>query len=156
MHIHFFQTGGSIDKAYPRGENNHGYNFEICDPAFVRILSVIKPQFSFSAVTILRKDSLDITDDDRVSIVAAVEKSAHEKIVITHGTDTIYVTAEVLAKKCLPKTIVLTGSNLPELFKESDAAFNIGMAIGGVQVLPHGVYIALDGVVEDWRVYKKR
>ncbi|MFM2415117.1 MAG: hypothetical protein RI911_810 [Candidatus Parcubacteria bacterium] len=147
MHIHCFQTGGTIDKHYPRGTTHHGYNFEITDPAVERILEISHISFPFTVTSLLKKDSLDITDEDRALIVSSVSSSPRSHILITHGTDTVLKTAEALEAAHLPKVIVLTGAMLPECFKGTDANFNIGLAVGALQTKEPGVYIALYGQI---------
>lgn len=154
MHITFVQTGGTIDKDYPRGEVGHGYEFKIGDPAVNSILPYSHAMFDYNIVEVTKKDSLDLTDEDRRNILNAVESSTSDHIVITHGTDTMGKTAETLSH-IQGKTIVLTGAMLPEKFMTSDARFNVGMAIGAVQVLPPGIYIALYGRVVPWRDFKQ-
>lgn len=156
MEIVCIQTGGSIDKAYPRGDTHHGYNFEITDPAFERVLRECAPHIAYTSQSVCKKDSLDMTDSDRDAVVQAVTRAASERVLITHGTDTIHLTAQCCAAARIPKTIVLTGANLPEVFKGSDAAFHIGMALAGVQTLPHGVYIALNGLLVPHEQYIKQ
>lgn len=149
MKILLIQTGGSIDKDYPSGDDDHGYSFEITAPAYERILSRIKPSFDYETESILKKDSLDITDEDRQLILDRCKASNIDRIVITHGTDTMVKTAEVLSQ-LEDKTIVLTGAFAPELFKNTDADFNLGMAIAGVTILAPGVYITMDGIIMPW------
>jgi L-asparaginase len=149
MKILFLQTGGSIDKDYPTGEENDGYSFLIADPAYKRILGYVKPSFDYEDQTVLQKDSLDITEDEREKILQACKDSSINKIIITHGTDTMLKTAELLSQ-INDKTIVLTGAMTPELFKNTDADFNLGTAIGGVSVLNPGVYVAMNGLVLPW------
>lgn len=146
MKIVFVQTGGTIDKDYPEGSTNHGYEFKIGEPAFASILKKAKIDFEYEVLTLLKKDSLDITAEDRKKVFDKIKSLKDTKIVITHGTDTIRKTAESLSK-VLGKTIVLTGSMLPEKFYESEADFNVGMAVGCAQSLPPGVYIVLNGVI---------
>jgi L-asparaginase len=149
MKITFLQTGGTIDKDYPAGDNNHGYAFEITTPAVRRILEKLDPlECEYEIVECLKKDSLDITDNDRAKIASTCKSIPDECIVITHGTDTIRETAESLASLKDAKTIVLTGAMKPERFKDSDADFNLGLAVGAVSTLENGVYIALNGVIE--------
>ena len=94
----------------------------------------------------MRKDSLEINDEDRVRISDSVRQAMQTKVVITHGTDTMTDTAACLLN--IPdKTIVLTGSLAPARFAQSDATFNVGMAFAAVQSLPQGVYIAMNGKV---------
>ena len=155
MTIMFIQTGGTIDKKYPATDTNHGYFFEIGEPSFLPILERADPDFSYKVMTVLRKDSLDITDKDRDQLYEAIDDLKEDRIVVTHGTDTIYQTAEKLST-IKGKTIIVTGSRLPEKFYNSDAEFNVGMAVAGAQILPHGVYIALYGLVTPWDEYSQR
>lgn len=150
MNIAFIQAGGTIDKGYPETGGTHGYNFEIANPAYEAMLEKFKPKFSFSSSSAVKKDSLDLTDEDRDLIYNAVEACEQEKVVITHGTDTIKKTAEKLST-IENKTIVLTGAMLPADFNDSDAEFNVGIAIGAAQSIESpGVYIALFGTVVPW------
>lgn len=149
MKILFLQTGGTIDKDYPMGETHHGYNFEITTAAYERILERAKPSFSFESKTVLQKDSLDITDEERELIAQACQASPTDKIIVTHGTDTMLKTAELLSS-IQGKTMVLTGALRPELFKNTDADFNLGTAVGGIGLLDHGVYIAMGGRIIPW------
>ena len=112
--------------------------------------------FEFAVESVVRKDSLEITDADRQCIRERVLASPCERILITHGTDTMTQTA--LALVDIPdKTIVLTGSMQPARFRATDAVFNIGTAIGAVQTLRHGVYLAINGrVLDPARVRKNR
>ncbi len=153
MKITFIQTGGTIDKDYPQRETDHGYEFKIAEPAFNFILKKVKPDFEYEVISILKKDSLDIMEEDREKIYSVVNSLENDKIVITHGTDTIQKTAEKLSY-IQNKTIILTGAMLPEKFCNSDADFNIGMATGVVQTLDKGVYIALYGEVCSWDKFK--
>jgi L-asparaginase len=147
MDLLFVQTGGTIDKDYPRTRG--GGAFEITDPAVARILECGNPAFQFEVVSVARKDSLDLTDDDRRSIRDVCAAATATRIVVTHGTDTMIETAEVLAG-IAGKVIVLTGAMRPERFSNSDAAFNVGVAIGAAQSLAAGVYVAMHGQVHRW------
>src|SRR5262249_40380372 len=103
-------------------------------------------KYPFEILEALRKDSLDLTDDDRDSLFRQVAGVKSSRVVMTHGTDTMTVTAEKL--RSIPgKTIVLTGALMPARFSESDASFNLGMAFATVQVAPPGVYIVMNGEV---------
>jgi L-asparaginase len=144
MKISIIQTGGTIDKDYPK--KTKGYAFEISDPSIERILKKIKTGFSYEIISAFKKDSLDVTDEDRNYLMKICSESPDNKIIITHGTDTIIDTA-IFLSKIKNKTIILTGSLLPERFKDSDAEFNIGVAIGAINVLGTGVYIAMNGIV---------
>ena len=155
MDILFLQVGGTIDKGYPQGKTNHGYEFQIGEPGFLSVLGRAKVGHICLYATVLRKDSLDMTDEDRGVVRKYVDGSSEEKVVLTHGTDTIHKTAAVLSS-IKGKTIVLTGAMLPEKFRDSDADFNIGMAIGAAQCLPHGVYIVLYGEVKKWDEFQPR
>jgi L-asparaginase len=97
---------------------------------------------------LMRKDSLDMTDVDRDSIHDAVAKSDAAQILVTHGTDTMVQTGQMLAD-ILGKTIVLTGAMQPATLRASDADFNVGFALAAVQTLPPGVYIAMNGQIFD-------
>lgn len=141
------QTGGSIDKDYPKLKN--AYGFEITDPAVKRILEKAKPNFEYEIMSILKKDSLDMDFDDRMKIKEACEKNNCDKIIITHGTDTMIETAKVLCS-IQNKVIILTGSKRPERFSDSDASFNVGTAVGAINILNYGIYIAMNGRIYKW------
>ena len=100
-------------------------------------------------------DSLHMTNEDRDLIVHQCRNSDEEKIVITHGTDTMSVTARVLAEKVPDKTIVLTGAMIPYKFGSSDGFFNLGSALAFVQVLPPGVYVCMNGRYFNWDNVRK-
>jgi L-asparaginase len=135
-------TGGTIDKQYFDALSQ----YQITDSIITRLLDVARVRHPYQVAEVLRKDSIDITDADRAQIVAHVRSANLSKIVITHGTDTMTVTATALA--AIPdKTIVLTGALAPARFSESDAAFNLGMAFATVQTAAPGVYIAINGSV---------
>lgn len=142
MKITFIQTGGTVDKDYPRSQG--GYAFEITTPAIERILDILSPGFEFEVIPLLQKDSLDITDEDRDLILTTCRTTPSTRIVITHGTDSILETAAFISS-ITDKTIVLTGALRPEWFKNSDAHANLGVAIGAVQSLDSGVYIVMHG-----------
>ena len=142
MKILFFQTGGTIDKDYPKAIA--GYAFEIAEPAVKRILHKINPSFEFEIIQLLQKDSLDITKEDREKISEACLSSDTDKIIITHGTDTMIQTAQHLSG-IKNKTIILTGAIKPEKFKDSDAEFNMGFALGALSIAEPGIYIAMNG-----------
>lgn len=147
MKILFIQTGGTIDKDYPK--TTLGYAFEITEPAIGRILAKANPYFESEVISVCKKDSTELTDSDRENIYKTCKNSTIDRIIITHGTDTMIETAEKLSE-IKDKTIVITGAMRPEKFSDSDADFNIGLAVGGVQTLPVGVYIAMHGIVLLW------
>jgi L-asparaginase len=141
------QAGGTIDKDYPR--TTGGYAFEIGEPAARRVLEAANPAFDCRTVSVVRKDSLELTAEDRRALRDACTSAAERRIVVTHGTDTMIETARALAG--VPgKVIVLTGAMRPERFANSDAAFNLGLAVGAAQTLPPGVYVAMHGRVHHW------
>ncbi len=152
MKIVFIQAGGTIDKDYPR--TLKGYAFEIGEPAVKRILEKAHPSFDSEVISLLRKDSLDLTEKHRNKILEACQKTAADKVVVTHGTDTMIETARKLSK-IKNKAIVLTGAMKPEKFSDSDASFNVGGAVGALNVLSNGVYIAMNGRVLPWNEVKR-
>lgn len=147
MNILFIQTGGTIDKDYPTRVK--GYAFEFGEPAISNILAKVYPNFEYEIITAFKKDSLDMTDEDREKLFNICQTSSSDKIIITHGTDTMVQTAEKLSA-IVNKTIILTGAFQPEKFITSDADFNVGLAIGAIGIVSPGVYIAMSGRVYDW------
>lgn len=137
-------TGGTIDKIYFDDKSD----YQIGEPQISQILHAMHVAFDFEVTALMRKDSLHIGDTERQLIRATVEASDASHILITHGTDSMVETATVLRDQ-ENKTIVLTGALNPARFRDSDAVFNIGCAVGAVQCLPAGVYIAMNGKVWD-------
>ena len=137
-------TGGTIDKIYFDDKSD----YQIGEPQISEILNGIGVAFDFRVNALMRKDSLHLDDADRRQIHDAVAASDCEHVLVTHGTDTMVETAHLL-EDIRGKTVVLVGSLNPARFRDSDAVFNIGCAVGAVQSLPHGVYIAMNGKV--WR-----
>ena len=135
-------TGGTIDKIYFDDKSD----YQVGEPQISQILHAMHVAFDFEVTALMRKDSLHIGDRERALIRATVEASDVDHILITHGTDSMKETAETL-EGIDGKTIVLTGALNPARFKDSDAVFNIGCAIGAVQALEPGVYIAMNGKV---------
>ena len=142
--IHFFCAGGTIDKIYFDAKSD----YQIGEPAVSKMLDEMPVHFDFEITSLLRKDSLEMDETDRALIYQAVKAASEEYIVITHGTDTMPLTAQVLAD-IKNKTIVLTGAMAPAIFRDTDALFNVGCALTAVQTLPKGVYIAMNGQVFD-------
>ncbi len=142
MKILFIQTGGTIDKDYPR--LTKGYAFEITEPAVRRVLGKTNPAFEYDIIPLMQKDSLEMTDADRKKINETCRNANADKIIITHGTDTMIETAQSL-KAISGKTIILTGAMKPERFSDTDADFNLGVAVGALQILSKGVYVAMNG-----------
>lgn len=152
MKITIIQTGGSIDKEYPRVLRS--YAFEIGTPAIRRILKGASANLSYRVISLFRKDSLDITDADRNKIRRTCLRIKNSKIIITHGTDTMIETAKLLTD--IPgKVIIITGAIQPYSCIESDAAFNVGTAIGALHHLSEGVYIAMNARIYLWNACVK-
>jgi L-asparaginase len=140
--IAIFTTGGTIDKVYFDAKGG----YEVGAPMVEQILDHGRVSDAIPVVELLRKDSLEMLQADREIIRDAVESSDATRIVVTHGTDTMVDTARAL--QGIPgKTIVLTGALQPGRFADSDAPFNLGMAVAAVQVLPPGVYLVANGKV---------
>jgi L-asparaginase len=140
MEIKIFTTGGTIDKVYFDAKSEYA----VGDPQITTILRDAGVAVPYAVESLFSKDSLDITPEDRALIVRRVEAESAAHILITHGTDTMVETARAL-DRVAGKTIVLVGSLSPARFKNSDAEFNIGFALGALQALPPGVYIAMNG-----------
>ena len=142
-------TGGTIDKIYFDDMSD----YQIGDPQIGQILHDMQVGFTFEVNALMRKDSLHVTDEDRLAIHAAILASDAMHVLITHGTDSMVKTALVLAD--IPgKTMVLTGALNPARFRDSDAIFNIGCAVGALQALPQGSWIAMNGCI--WDPHKVR
>ena len=153
MAIKVFVTGGTFDKEYD----------EITGRLFFKethvpeMLALGRSRLDIEIVTLMMIDSLDMKDAERASIVAHCRACPEERIVITHGTDTMVETAHALAQNLSHKTLVLTGAMIPYAFGSSDGLFNLGSALSFVQALPHGVYLAMNGRYFPWnRVRKNR
>jgi L-asparaginase len=143
-------TGGTIDKIYFDDKSD----YQVGEPQIGRILKELGVVIPFTVVPVMRKDSLHIDQADRELLKTTIESRDENHILITHGTDTMVETAKVLS--AIPgKTMVLTGALNPASFRGSDAEFNIGTAVGAVQSLPPGVYIAMNGRIWDPAKVKK-
>jgi L-asparaginase len=142
MKIKFFTTGGTIDKVYFDAKSE----FEVGPPQVSELLADANVTFEFEVESILRKDSLDMTEADRALILERVGADPAAHIIVTHGTDTMILTALAL-KNIAGKTIVLTGSMQPALLRVTDAGFNLGTAVAAVQTLSPGVYLAMNGQI---------
>ena len=137
-------TGGTIDKVYFDDKSD----YQVGEPQIGHILEELGVAFRFRVIPLLRKDSLHIDAGDRELLRTTIASQDARHVLVTHGTDTMVETAHVLAS--IPdKVIVLTGALNPARFRGSDAEFNIGTAVGAVQSLPAGVYIAMNGRVWD-------
>jgi L-asparaginase len=149
-HLTVVTTGGTIDKIYFDDKSS----FQVGAPQIGEILEQLGVAFAFDVIPIMRKDSLHITADDRELVRRTIAAQPGRHVLVTHGTDTMVETALVL-ESIAGKVIVLTGSLNPARFAGSDAVFNIGTAVGAVQSLPDGVYIAMNGRVWDPKRVRK-
>ncbi len=144
MQLEIFTTGGTIDKVYFDAKSK----FEVGEPQILEVLREANLSIDYLVTPLMRKDSLELTDEDREQVRKAVETSPATRIVITHGTDTMTDTARTLAG-IVGKTIVLTGAMQPARFRFTDAVFNIASAMMAAQTLAEGVYITMNGQVFD-------
>jgi L-asparaginase len=149
--IHVFITGGTFDKEY----NELNGNLYFKETHLFEMLHLGRSRLDLSIETLMMKDSLDFIEEDRAIIAKACNQSKSSKILITHGTDTMTITAEYLMQQCKDKTIVLTGAMVPYKFGSSDGLFNLGSALAFVQVLSPGVYIVMNGKVFEAGKVKK-
>jgi len=140
MKVKFFSTGGTIDKIYFDQKST----YQVGESRVEEILREANVACEHEVESIMRKDSLDLSDEDRRLIVDRVSADPHEYIIVTHGTDTMDQTARAL-EGIKNKVIVLTGAMQPAKFISTDAEFNIGFALAAVQTLPYGVYLAMNG-----------
>ena len=149
--IRLFVTGGTFDKEY---DEIHGA-LEFRETHLPHMLELGRCRLDVRVHTLMMIDSLDMSEVDRAMVAASCEDAEETCIVITHGTDTMVDTARVLAEKISDKTVVLTGAMIPIAFGSSDGLFNLGGALTVVQVLPPGVFIAMNGRVFDWDDVRK-
>lgn len=141
MTIRIFVIGGTFDKEY----NELTGDLFFKETHVPEMLKLGRSRVPVELRTIMMVDSTTITDEDRELIVHNCLKANEDKIIITHGTDTMVDTARLLAEKIKDKTIVLTGAMVPYTFGSSDGLFNLGSALAYVQILPPGVYVAMNG-----------
>lgn len=151
MTIRLLITGGTFDKEY---DEIHGRLF-FKDTHVHEMLRLGRCRVDVAVRTVMMVDSLEITDADRRIILENCRQAAEERIVITHGTDTMAETAALLGQSITEKTVVLTGAMVPYAFGSSDGLFNLGSALSYAQALPHGVYIAMNGRVFAWDNVRK-
>jgi L-asparaginase len=145
-------TGGTIDKVYFDASSE----YEVGEPTVPHVFRECGVTLEWRLLPLLRKDSLEMMEEDRLAVRAACEEAPETRILITHGTDTMSLTAEAL-RGIAGKTIVLTGALSPARFRVTDAVFNLGLALGAVQSLPAGVFLAMNGTVfEAGKVRKNR
>ena len=151
MGIRVFVTGGTFDKEY----NEHDGELFFKDTHLNEMLNLGRCKLKVDIRTLMMVDSLEMTDQDRQIITDHCLKAKEDKVVITHGTDTMDVTARALGGTIKDKTVVLTGAMIPYKFGSSDGLFNLGSALAFVQTLPHGVYIAMNGKYFRWDNVRK-
>ena len=149
--LRVFVTGGTFDKTYDeiRGRLSFG------DTHVPEMLTLGRSRVELTVETLMMIDSLEMTDVDRARIVARCTECLERQIVVTHGTDTMVETARAVAESISDKTIVLTGAMIPYAFGSSDGLFNLGSALSFAQVLPPGVYIAMNGQCFLWDRVRK-
>ena len=153
MAIRILVTGSTFDKEY----NEQTGQLFFKDTHIAEMLRLGRSRVEATIRTIMMVDSLEMTETDRALIVQNCFRSQEDRIVITHGTDTMTETAAAIARAVTGKTVVLTGAMIPYAFGSSDGLFNLGSALSFVQVLPAGVYIAMNGKCFPWdRVRKNR
>ena len=153
MAIRILVTGGTFDKKY----NERTGELVFKDTHLAEMLQLGRSRVEITIRTVMMVDSLDMTETDRALIVQNCLQSEENRIVITHGTDTMAETAAALARAVTGKTVVLTGAMVPYAFGSSDGLFNLGSALSFVQVLPAGIYLAMNGKWFPWdRVRKNR
>ncbi|WP_028488525.1 asparaginase domain-containing protein [Thiothrix lacustris] len=153
MQIQLFITGGTLDKVY----NPLTGELVFDQTSIPAMLARGRCTLDIAVETLSLKDSLEMNDQDRANILQRCQRCPATHIIITHGTDTMAATAEVLGKHISSKTIVLSGAMIPYTVSHSDALFNLGCAVTGVQLLPAGVYIAMNGQIFSWEnVMKNR
>ncbi|MBN9297959.1 MAG: asparaginase [Filimonas sp.] len=141
MSVLIVVTGGTFDKEY----NEITGELFFKDTHLPEMLKLGRSQVPTRLVTLMMKDSLLMTDQDRELIASLCINAPEDKIIITHGTDTMSVTAEMLSRAVDDKTIVITGAMIPYKFGSSDGFFNLGSALAFVQVLKHGTYVVMNG-----------
>ncbi len=135
-------TGGTLDKVYFDALSD----FQVGEPVAGDILTAMNVTFDFTVKEICRKDSLEITEQDRQQMLDAVNASDAQHILITHGTDTMVDSAQFLGEQP-QKVIIFAGAMQPSAFKNSDATFNIACAVGAMSLAKPGVYVAMSGQV---------
>jgi L-asparaginase len=151
MGIRVFVTGGTFDKEYNELDGKLFFK----DTHLNEMLNLGRCKLKVDIRTLMMVDSLEMTDQDRQIIVDHCMRAEEDKIVITHGTDTMEITARVLGELVREKTVVLTGAMIPYKFGSSDGLFNLGSALALVQTLPYGVYIAMNGKYFHWNNVRK-
>jgi L-asparaginase len=149
--IRVFVTGGTFDKTYDEIAGRLSFR----DTHVPEMLRLGRARLPVHVQTLMMVDSLEMSGEDRDAIVRHCLDAIERQIVITHGTDTMVETAHALARTVSGKTIVLTGAMIPYAFGSSDGLFNLGSALSFVQVLPPGIYIAMNGRHYRWDAVRK-
>lgn len=150
--IRILVTGGTFDKEYDEVRGRLFFK----DTHVQEMLAKGRSRVPVSIRTLMMIDSLDMTEADRALVVEQCRHSAEDRIVVTHGTDTMVETARAIAAAALSgKTVVLTGAMIPYAFGSSDGLFNLGSALSFAQVLPPGVYVAMNGQCFRWDEVRK-
>jgi len=150
--VRVYVTGGTFDKEYDERTGRLFFK----DSHLSEMLTLGRSRVPVELRTLMMVDSLEMDDDDRELILNQCRKSETERIVLTHGTDTMEITARALGEAGIPgKTIVLTGAMIPFAFGSSDGLFNLGAALAFAQSLPPGVYVAMNGRVFNWDNVRK-
>ena len=145
LKVNIVTTGGTIDKIYFDAKSD----YQIGDPVIESLLQRMGVIFEYEVHAVMRKDSLELTDSDRQTIAGVVAQVDSDYVLVTHGTDTMVETGRSLQPLADKRRIVLTGALQPAAFRETDAVFNIGCALGALQAVSPGVYIAMNGCVFD-------
>ena len=149
--IRIFVTGGTFDKTYDEISGRLAFD----ETHLPEMLRLGRSRVETTVETLMMIDSLDMTDAARAWIVASCQRCPESRIVVTHGTDTMVETARAVAQSVRDKTVVLTGAMVPYAFGSSDGLFNLGSALSFAEVLPPGVYIAMNGEHFPWDQVRK-
>ena len=149
--IRLIVTGGTFDKYYDEIKGELTFKESHVPEILKRARVTVPVNVELNQLI----DSLQMQDENRMSVLSSCRRSGEKRIIITHGTDTMTTTASLLGQSLLPKTIVLTGAMIPYKVLDSDALFNFGTAFSAVQLLPEGVYIVMNGRVFAWDNVRK-
>ncbi len=151
MSLRIFVTGGTFDKEYNEIDGTLFFK----STHVGELLALGRCKIPVQVRTLMMIDSLEMTPADRQTILEQCRQCAEERIIITHGTDTMVETARLLGPNLAGKTVVLTGAMIPIKFGSSDGLFNMGAALAYVQALPHGVYVVMGGRWFKWDDVRK-
>ena len=151
MKLRLLVTGGTFDKEYDELTGRLFFK----DTHVREMLKLGRADLDLEIRTLMMIDSLEMRDLDRELVLKSCLEPGCERVVVTHGTDTMPETARYLAERVTGRTVVLTGAMVPYTFGSSDGLFNLGGALAFAQVLPHGVYVAMNGRCFDGRAVRK-